>query len=594
MVRVYFLETDSSEADECVGVFRYYGVSCVSENISNKNVVHTICDGRPELIVLFESVLHYINESALLAAIESIPGYCPSILLYNCSKGLFEAAGWNSFARTNVSRSFNDNTVESIRFSDEFMLGGSLSGVEIPVSEFLFAEFYCFQLPANSEWKGVVFAGKQGVDCPVFIGKQSDKWSLYASVKWSFRSCNLPVGILLQYKKLILKKIVLLMLVKKVFKDTVWHYPVVHANLTIDDPRLSRTYGFVDYKKLLMEMRKVGFHTTIAFIPWNYRRNNKDTVALFRQNPDCYSICYHGNNHDRREFYRYSYNVNNEFPDKSLSVHERNIMQSMVRMRQMAEGTGLEIDRVMVFPQGIAPSNTLELLKKYGFLATVNVNNIPLDEPWPEELHFYLDVTTLDYGNFPSIRRFSPEVFFDPEKSWVLEFLIFIGNPIITHTHHQFFASGIDRFGSIAQKFNKFNVVWGSLKTISEKLYKIRRVNVASFEVVALCNSIVLRNDFSEDSVFVVRKKHDSSIIGLSINNEKVGFVVNNGWIECRLSLKCTESATIEFLSQTIEVKNEGGGRLNWRVFFIRILCDIRDMRFVSKILSSIKTTNKL
>jgi hypothetical protein len=49
-----------------------------------------------------------------------------------------------------------------------------------------------------------------------------------------------------------------------------WHQDSDYANLTIDDPWLTKRYGHLSYEGLLAEMKEVRFHTTIAFIPWNY------------------------------------------------------------------------------------------------------------------------------------------------------------------------------------------------------------------------------------------------------------------------------------------------------------------------------------
>ena len=69
-----------------------------------------------------------------------------------------------------------------------------------------------------------------------------------------------------------------------------WHAPAHYANLTIDDPWLRQPYGYVDYKGLLEEMEKHNFHTTIAFIPWNYERSQPEVVSLFKSHPERFSI----------------------------------------------------------------------------------------------------------------------------------------------------------------------------------------------------------------------------------------------------------------------------------------------------------------
>ena len=63
--------------------------------------------------------------------------------------------------------------------------------------------------------------------------------------------------------------------------DRGWHALHHDANLTIDDPWLREPYGHLDYKDLLTEMERHNFHTTIAFIPWNYDRSEQSGGCAF-------------------------------------------------------------------------------------------------------------------------------------------------------------------------------------------------------------------------------------------------------------------------------------------------------------------------
>jgi hypothetical protein len=48
------------------------------------------------------------------------------------------------------------------------------------------------------------------------------------------------------------------------------------------------------------------FHTTIAFIAWNFDRSESDVVTRFRKHPERFSIRLHGNDHAHREFGDYA------------------------------------------------------------------------------------------------------------------------------------------------------------------------------------------------------------------------------------------------------------------------------------------------
>ena len=104
----------------------------------------------------------------------------------------------------------------------------------------------------------------------------------------------------------------------------------------------AKPYGHLIYEDLLKEMERHDFHTTIAFIPWNYDRSEAETVALFRSHPERFSICVHGDNHDHKEF--------DDFESKPLSLQITAIKQSLARMEKFQSLTGIPYDNVFVFP----------------------------------------------------------------------------------------------------------------------------------------------------------------------------------------------------------------------------------------------------
>ena len=142
-------------------------------------------------------------------------------------------------------------------------------------------------------------------------------------------------------------------------------------------------------------MEKHNFHTTIAFIPWNYDRSEAHTVALFRSHPERFSICVHGDNHDHKEF--------DDFGSKPLSLQIAAIKQSLARMDKFQTLTGIPYDNVFVFPHNIGSESILEQLKTYNFTATVNSSNVPMDRARPSSPLFALRPVTLSFGDFPSI-----------------------------------------------------------------------------------------------------------------------------------------------------------------------------------------------
>ena len=218
-----------------------------------------------------------------------------------------------------------------------------------------------------------------------------------------------------------------------------WHAAHHYANLTIDDPWLREPYGYLDYKALLEEMEKHKFHTTIAFIPWNYDRSEPDVVSLFRSHPDRFSICIHGNNHDHDEF-------TEPHPDKVADIQ-----QSLARMEQFQRITNIPYDRLMVFPHNIGSEDLLEELKRYNFLATINSSNVPSDRVKPTDVLSALRPVTLAYGDFASVNRYSADM---GQPNAFIAINDFLENPLFFYSHHGLFASGSSAFDGVADLVN--------------------------------------------------------------------------------------------------------------------------------------------
>ena len=76
--------------------------------------------------------------------------------------------------------------------------------------------------------------------------------------------------------------------------------PFPWANWIIDDPNLKPRYGFLDIRELAKCVLETGAAASIAFIPWNYRRQ-PGTLSASSGGPKL-SICVHGCDHTVSEF----------------------------------------------------------------------------------------------------------------------------------------------------------------------------------------------------------------------------------------------------------------------------------------------------
>ena len=357
-----------------------------------------------------------------------------------------------------------------------------------------------------------------------------------------------------------------------------WHRDSDYANLTIDDPWLVEPYGCLSYRRLLTEMQKARFHTTIAFIPWNYDRSDESVVAIFRDHPELYSICIHGNNHDHWEFYKYSTTSADAWPAKSLAVQEADIRQGLARMEEFSRLTGLDVDRVMVFPQHLAPMETFVVLKRYNFLATVNLTNVPLDVEPPGDLVSGLRAFTARYGNLASVSRHLPA----GRSPAQIALDLFLDNPVLFFEHHTLFRNGIEAFDKTAEVVNSLQpaVQWAGLGTIARHLYLERDRPDGSRNVRMFCRSIDLVNEQEHEETCFVQKEETSDvpIRSVLVSGAAHPYAVSQGRLELSVAVEPHQSCRIEvqyedhFQPSQVDIsKNDR------RINRLRTLSDFRD-----------------
>ncbi|HOW84877.1 MAG TPA: hypothetical protein P5119_05935 [Candidatus Aminicenantes bacterium] len=349
--------------------------------------------------------------------------------------------------------------------------------------------------------------------------------------------------------------------------DRCWESSGHFANLVIDDPWLREPYGHLRYDRVLAEMKAANFHTTIAFVPWNYDRSQPGVVSLFARNPDRFSVCVHGDNHDHREF---STTV-------ALREQERDMVQGLARMEEFRRRTGLPYDRVMVFPHSIGTEASLRLLKKLGFLATVNGDPVPAGSPRPADLLFYLRNPTLDYGTIASFDRADAGRVSEPAVALDL----FLGNPILLYSHHDLFEPGPDAFNPQARLVNRLepSVIWASLGTIARRFYLRRRLAGGSVEVLAFGPEIEIRNPSPVPVTFRVRKPEDPSarVRAVRLDGRPAGWGRSGDGLTVELEMPPASTGLVEIVYE--EAPDLAAVDISKRSLRVRILREFSDFR---------------
>ncbi|MGE5644768.1 MAG: hypothetical protein ACM336_03145 [Acidobacteriota bacterium] len=441
-------------------------------------------------------------------------------------------------------------------------LAGPLSGLKLPVDEAAYLTGAGFTQIASLR------AGER--QFPVFVETTAGKTRVFlaAAIESHAAATDSMAARLVRSFPEVASA---MMFFRSVAGERAWHSAGRYANLTIDDPWLREPYGNVSYQGLLAEMESHNFHTTIAFIPWNYDRSQAGVVALFRNHPDRFSISVHGDNHDHKEF--------RDYKTKPLGEQAVLAKQALARMNEFRSRTGIAYDPVMVFPHSIAPAGTLGALKRANFLATVNSSNVPMERTDPPTLPFALRPVTLEYADFPSIVRQPPSVGLD---AGFVEINQFLGNPLLFYCHQDLFETGPDAFNAVADRVNRLEpkTRWAGLGEIARHSYLLRERDDADYDVTAFTGELCLDNTSGRDAVFHVSKQDDNqpAVESVSVDGRAQPFRFREGRIEFSLRVPAAAARTIVIRRAGAGIAAVSPDKNSAYVYFLRMASDFRDM----------------
>lgn len=284
------------------------------------------------------------------------------------------------------------------------------------------------------------------------------------------------------------------MALRYIFGEECWHPRESRASIIVDDPLLRPNYGFLNFETLLRLAREHSFHTSVAFIPYNYRRNSKRTLGLFKENPEYFSICYHGNDHTESEFA--SHDV--DFLNTALTIAEK-------RMKSQHQATGLRCDRVMVFPQSDFSVEAMHVLRSRNFSASVSSAWHPLGQPVLSPLSDVCQPAILRYGGFPLFGRNSAR----NTRSQDVAFNVFFGKPTLTGEHHDSFENlqhlveAVGRINAVAP-----GIAWSNLETAVSRSLLQRRAPDGTIKIRAYSSTAVIVNDSQSVERFSIEWDH--------------------------------------------------------------------------------------
>jgi hypothetical protein len=359
----------------------------------------------------------------------------------------------------------------------------------------------------------------------------------------------------------------LMMFLRGALGKKVWHNDSPRACFIIDDPPLKSHYGFLDYQQLAKSIGQQRFTACIAFIPWNYRRSDGETAALFSSNGSGLHLCIHGCDHTRAEFA--------STPLEALSGKAHLALE---RMREHAQRSGVPFDDIMVFPQGLFSAEALSALKAAGYLAAVNTDPIPVASPAALKLSDLLDVAVTRIADFPLFARHYPHD--------VSEFALdmFLGKPVLAVEHHNYFRNGCESLEDFVVQLNRMDdrLEWKSLGQVCSRACLTKTTAEGEVQVRFYTSRFSLTNDGSRTQKYLLlpRQRAGQDLPRVTCDGRKLECEKVEGQVKIHLVLGSGQTANI-----ILHPANTAYAVAPWRgtavhnlgVLVRRFLCELRD-----------------
>jgi hypothetical protein len=356
--------------------------------------------------------------------------------------------------------------------------------------------------------------------------------------------------------------------IKWAFAKTCWNAPETNACLIIDDPLLKPRHGFVKFDHLLSLMKRHGFSTNIAFIPWNWRRSNPEVIRLFRENPENYSISVHGCDHTRAEF-------------GSLDRQRLywKAQKALERMNHHESDTGIRHDRVMVFPQGIFSEAAMSALKQTDLIAAVN-NDVASADPCPRAITIsdVWDTAVMAYSNFPIFTRRYP---WEGIENFAFDALL--GKPALIVIHHDYCSDGCMRLVNFIEHLNalKCSLIWRSLNDVVGRSCRQRQFPPDAVEVEMYATHLQLENQSHQRKRYVIRRRESepSNIREICAGSRNIAWGSTDSQVVFEIELSPGEKTMISMGFHELAGNGRHAETLAYRTkaMLRRYLCEIRD-----------------
>lgn len=333
----------------------------------------------------------------------------------------------------------------------------------------------------------------------------------------------------------------LMMFFRRSLEDRVWHNNHPSACFIIDDPTLKNRYGHLKYQQLAAIMRERRFSTSIAFIPWNFRRSERDVAELFETTHPSMSVCIHGCDH-----------TEGEFAATDAEILNRKAQLAFVRMRTHRRLSGVPFDDVMVFPQGLFSAEAVSALSAAGYLAAVNTAVCPSTTPDALVLQDLLEVAITRFADFPVFGRRYPRDVTDVALD------LFLGKPALAVEHHGYFRDDYQALKRFVSDVNALDerLEWTSLGNICSQASLTRTTETGEEHVRFYTNRFWLKNDLTESRTYLLWRKQtsDGRLPLVTVNGRPFDCVREGDYLKLVVLLNAQQTAEIRVLPNKPDV----------------------------------------
>jgi hypothetical protein len=371
-----------------------------------------------------------------------------------------------------------------------------------------------------------------------------------------------------------LRALPVVLYIKWAFAGSCWDAPERSACLIIDDPLLKTAYGFVNFRELLSLMQRHKFSSNIAFIPWNWRRSDPQVARLFRENLEHYSISVHGCAHTRAEF--------GSNDSQLLYGKTRRALAQMERHESI---TGINHDRVMVFPQGVFSEAAMRILKRTDLIAAVNNDTISSDrDPQPITIADVWDTAVMTYGNFPLFTRRDP---WSGIENFAFDSLL--GKPVLIVIHHDYCRDQCARLIDFMERLNALAcpLTWRGLGELVKRSCRQRTLASDRLQMEMYATELRIENSSEHPKSFLINRREadPSTVKEVYAGTRRISWRSLGDRIQFEAQLEARETLSIRVCFH--ELNEEGDGtenrRARARIMLRRYLSELRD-NYVHKV----------